>query len=293
MPDSKDSNKPKAWMRHDKTQNGYIVRMTLDNGYKAYRPEFTCCLHIGNRYAWRTNNKCGMYCEHRSWNRYGGKSLSPGDPKPYSPEAENMAYRRIELRENAPVDMDEWAEEKRKRLSARYVPAEPGSPPKRPRALPMVSSDPIEEGRDMAADERMPLPSDKSAQFHTGVRVLSPDSEEKELEELRRRGLLYDEAEPSAEDLRLGDIWHDEPAYSIRPVTKKRRKVKGKSAAPIDAIAEGMDEEMGDFFVPEEAFESWAEFAKESGFEFVLLDDLVSNAESWVELEDEDVGGVL
>ncbi|KAB5549521.1 hypothetical protein GE09DRAFT_1223348 [Coniochaeta sp. 2T2.1] len=288
MSDSKNSNKPKAWMRHDKTKSGYIVRMTLDNGYKAYRPEFTCCLHIGNWYAWRTDNKGGMDCAHRTWNRYGRRFLSCRDPKPFSPEAENMAHRQIEFRENAPIDMDEWVEEKRKRLSARYVPAEPGSP-KRPRARPMVSSDPIEEGRAMAADERMPLPPDKSAQFHTGVRVLSPDSEEKELEELRRRGLLYDEAEPSRGVLRLGDIWHDEPAYSIRQVTTttRRKRAKGKStAAPI---AEGMDEEMGDFFVPEEVFESWAEFAKESGFEFVLLDDLVSNAESWVELEDKDV----
>jgi hypothetical protein len=115
--------------------------------------------------------------------------------------------------------------------------------------------------------------------------VLSPDSEVKELEDLRRQGLLYDDVEPVSADFRLGDIVHEEPAYSIRQVARGKGKGKGKAA-----LEAGLDEETGDFFVPEDAFESWAEFAEQSGFEFVLLDDLVSNPESWVKLEQE-VGG--
>ncbi|KAH8905731.1 hypothetical protein BR93DRAFT_697909 [Coniochaeta sp. PMI_546] len=266
MSDPKRTTKPKAWMRHDKTKNGYIVRMQLDNGYKVYRPERTCCLHIGN--VWASGRGAYCDCPHHAWNRYRAYHVATSEP------SEKMEHRRIDIKD----DLNQVT----KQQPVPFRPSSPGSPRKSAKSRPSwAPNDPIEEGRDLAADSRVPLPSDKVVfGLQHGVRVLSPDSEEKELEDLRRRGLLYDQFEPSPEDLRLGDIVHEEPAYRIRQVA--RRKGKGKAAPEA-----GWDEETGDFFVPEDAFESWAEFAEQSGFEFVLLDDLVSNPESWVELEEE------
>ncbi|OIW23777.1 hypothetical protein CONLIGDRAFT_686011 [Coniochaeta ligniaria NRRL 30616] len=267
MSDSKRTIKQKAWMRHDKTKNGYIVRMQLDNGYKAYRPEPASCLHIGNR--WTSCDGPRRGCHY--WNRYLAYHAAMSEP------TEIMEHRRINLKDSAWVDLNRDT----KKQPVPYRPSSPGSPKKSVMSRPpWAPNDPIEEGRDLAADSSLPLPSDKVVGFWHGVRVLAPDSEEKELEDLRRRGLLYDETRASPEDLRLGDIVREEPVYSIRQVA--RRKGKGKAVPEAE-----LDEESGDFFVPEDAFESWAEFAEQSGFEFVLLDDLVSNPESWVELEQE------
>lgn len=143
----------------------------------------------------------------------------------------------------------------------------------------LVPEDLIEEGRDLAADRRLLLPEGRGQQVQHGVRVLSPDGEE------NWRGLVYNEdvsLDDLRADLRLRDIMHEGPAYSIRHLATK----KGKGTSAPEPMP---DEAMGDFFIPDETFESWAEFAELSGFDFVLLDDLVSNPESWVELE-EDTG---
>jgi hypothetical protein len=193
-----------------------------------------------------------------------------------------MEHRRIDFRDDFQSDLGQHTQKQ----PALFRPSSPGSPRKSAKSRPSwAPNDPIDEGRDLAADSGLPLPSDKVGGSHHGVRVLSPDSEVKELEDLRRQGLLYDDVEPVSADFRLGDIVHEEPAYSIRQVARGKGKGKGKAA-----LEAGLDEETGDFFVPEDAFESWAEFAEQSGFEFVLLDDLVSNPESWVKLEQE-VGG--
>lgn len=259
MSQPKGTPKPKAWMRHSKSRSGYIIRMRLDNGYKTYRPESASCLHIGDMRAYCCD------CPQRYWNRYY-RAVKVAFPDP----AEKMEHRRIDLDEDFGLEAKEHP--------AQFRPASPGSPRKSAKSRPeWPDDDPIGQGRDMAADAKVPLPSDKVLNLQHGVRVLSPDSDEKDLEDLRRQGLLYDEL--SEEDLRLGDIVRDEPAYSIRLVA--RRKGKGRAAPDV-----GLEGETDDFFVPEDAFESWAEFAEQSGFEFVLVDDLVSNPESWVELDE-------
>lgn len=107
-----------------------------------------------------------------------------------------------------------------------------------------------EEGLDLARSS-VPLPSDRSwLQRHPSlgredafcdastfkgrgnVRVKSLGDEDAQIAELYRMGLLYDgedtKMSASSGALDLNNIYHDEPAYSIRPA-KRSRKLQRKS----------------------------------------------------------------
>jgi hypothetical protein len=124
---------------------------------------------------------------------------------------------------------------------------------------------------------------------------VSGNVEEKELAELRGTGLLYDDDEEEHVELGMGHIVRDSPAYTVRHVVEKGMKQKGVpdrrgSKFPVDEqerdkAGSEMGDEMDMIFAPESEFENWAEFAEINGFDVVMVDDLVSNADSWVEVD--------
>ncbi|KAF5021307.1 hypothetical protein F66182_6705 [Fusarium sp. NRRL 66182] len=103
------------------------------------------------------------------------------------------------------------------------------------------SSDEV-EGRDLA-HSKIPLPSDRfrlvrrptlereeafrdastaRGNVHLGRRM--PLTEEDEVAELYRMGLLYDDEQDRGEGFTLDSIKHQEPVYSIRPAKRSRKK---------------------------------------------------------------------
>lgn len=248
------TSKPKAWMSRSKTKNGYIIRLSLGNGYKAYRAE-----HIANY------------------------NLLPSASK----RANN---RQIELWEDYYSYFGDHPQ-------APYRPAAAGSP-RRPSCLAEATDDPVLDGRDLAEWDGVGRLLEGNVNAGRNVKV-SADAEEKELADLRRAGLLYDDDREQNVELGLGDVVRERPVYTVRHVAGKGAKEKGvpdrhgaELAVDVEEGEEGeeaaqeVDEETGMLFVPESEFESWAEFAETNGFEVVMVDDLVSNAESWVEVDE-------
>jgi hypothetical protein len=242
--------KPKAWMPHSRTKNGYIIRLSLDNGYKAYRAE-----HVANY-----------------------------NPLPSSPKHVNT--REIELWE----DYYTYLRDKRQ---SPFQPAAAGSP-RRMSSLAEARDDPVLDGRDLAEWDGVGRREEGKVNVGRSIKV-SGDAEEKELADLRRAGLLYGNDEVQNVELGLGDIVRARPVYTVRHVAGRRAKEKGvpDRRGVLLAVREEEGEEAGQevgeetdmLFVPESEFESWAEFAEENGFDVVMVDDLVSNAESWVEVD--------
>lgn len=170
-----------------------------------------------------------------------------------------------------------------KTLTNTYEPALPGRP-RKPSSLVSTRDDPVLEGQDMAAEPKWNGVVDGVRTTGRGVKV-SGDLERKELADLRRLGLLYDE-----EEMEIGDVVRRKPAYVVKHVAGrggwedvKATHVQGDVEVAGECDVEDMAGET--VFVPESDFERWTEFAESNGFDVVMVDDLVSNAESWAEVD--------
>ncbi|KAK3316527.1 hypothetical protein B0H66DRAFT_561516 [Apodospora peruviana] len=330
----------KAWMNHfHPDQNGRIVRTTLENGYRAYAPELVCVMT-------KWNNLHGGKCPHESSRNYpvrwgcgpwGDESpaavtalasptrkikLAPGhwhesdigtEPSWWSPSAAHKTRKMREELVARPADLLLLKDQKEARKSSvktmRFA-RKPGTSTSR-----VGRDDPVEDGRDIAAAGDA-LPSDDRWQSTERKvdGVLLVTAEEKEIAELQRRGLLK-----GSEQLTLDSIAHDnEPAYSVRIVSKRQRGGKGKrkampvvyviddpdagereveaaveaSVLEVAAVEAGIDvlEADGHLEVDMPECGCWGDFLADmqaEGWVPVVEDDLVSVAESWAVVEDD------
>ncbi|KAJ4268960.1 hypothetical protein NW762_003031 [Fusarium torreyae] len=115
-----------------------------------------------------------------------------------------------------------------------------------PQSVSGWSSDEV-EGRDLARS-KVPLPSDRfrlvrkptlereeafrddsTARGNVYLGRKMPMTEDDEVAELYRMGLLYDDEQDRGEGFNLDSIKHEEPVYSIRPAKRSRKTKKSHS----------------------------------------------------------------
>ncbi|KAF4974029.1 hypothetical protein FZEAL_9022 [Fusarium zealandicum] len=116
----------------------------------------------------------------------------------------------------------------------------------RSRTQPAWGSDEV-EGRDLARS-KVPLPSDRfrlarkpslereeafrdasTAKGNVWPRQSMPMTDDAEVAELYRMGLLYDDEQDRGEAFSLDSIEHEEPVYSVRPAKRSRKNKRSHS----------------------------------------------------------------
>jgi hypothetical protein len=257
-------------MAHDKEKNGLIVRIALDNGYKAYRPEWKC----------RAQSSWGARTQSTERNRQiqlmeGYYSLYDWVPR---------SQRKLRPVYNGPTGKEEDHVSKR---------AENVRRPETSRGIGrvLVQDDPVEDGQSLARSP-VPLPSDRAPGVSRDISITTAD--DKEVADLVRQGILTSDTLSPADRFDLNSIEHTEPLYPIRMVPARRKGRGGRSRSNPDLTASALD------FVNIAGSSCGA---NNSGlhddmcfdFEFVEADDadLESIAGSWVEMDWEDAVALL
>src|SRR3569833_111986 len=268
------NSEPTASAPVDRVQ-GYIVRITLADGKRIYKPEFICnlsnwphtsgwsdgCWHHlrlqrnprnqkNGKYYWIDSHSCSNTARQIALTRYPAGRWSPNLNQQMSLGANDISPTK------KPVQ--------RSKMSPRRA---------------HVSDDPNDDGRDLARSE-VGLPSDRRLN-------VDDDSEQAQIAELYRRGILYDTTAPPSDitgeaEFGLNDIQHDEPIYTVR-LAKRRARKSSPSRRAQDP--DRTEDEL--IFVPQELWEQMSTISDMDGFELVMEDDLMSVAESWVDLDDE------
>ena len=128
----------------------------------------------------------------------------------------------------------------------------PWSSSSRPQRTRFVPRDEASEGRDLAHSD-VALPSDRvrltrrptlereeafrdatTAKGKVRLRPLRPVSDDAQVAELYRTGLLYDDDKDLTEPLTLNSIRHEGPLYSIRSAKPRARKARGLGPDRLD-----------------------------------------------------------
>jgi hypothetical protein len=146
-----------------------------------------------------------------------------------------------------------------------------------------VADDPVEDGCELA-DSDVPLPSDR-------WRAPRADHDAGLDELYAMEALYYDDAERE-HYLGLESIRHEEPTYLIRVVADKRKGRKGRNSSgaayevmPSDERLEAECEVEDD----EHVCTCWSEMLAAEGWELCATeDDMLSVAESWVIMEEDE-----
>ncbi|KAK8855424.1 hypothetical protein PGQ11_011336 [Apiospora arundinis] len=141
-----------------------------------------------------------------------------------------------------------------------------------------LENDPIEEGRELAEASDVKLPKHKPVPklcFDLNPALspaILPLSEEEQIAELYRQGLLYELAKDDAHwaGFSFDAIHPSEPLYTIQHATKRRKKKPGASTALPN----------GDY-VSDEVWDLLSQFSDVDAFDLVMLEDEGSDLESW------------
>ncbi|KAK3312714.1 hypothetical protein B0H66DRAFT_568763, partial [Apodospora peruviana] len=319
---STNDKKTSSWkMGQDQPNpNGVIIRSTLENGYNAYTPSLVCIMTLTK------NSVRGCMCAHRAnarpdvwgctsaWNR-GASSPSARYALASPARHIRLAPSSSFLNGTTPSWWYPVAAHKKRKMREELV-ARPAADDAKKKRLPaaalrmrfarkqgtMGRDDPVEDGRDIAAGGDS-LPSDRWQQAPSAQRtaegLLLVSTEEKDVSELRKRGVMREEMEPFT----LDSIVHEEPSYSVRIIWKKRKrgKGKGKSLFVGDADTTANEEKEGEEAVEEGKIEAALDTDSLTSEAVSKLEidmpesarscgDILANmeAEGWVPVSDED-----